>query len=188
MAGTSAVSSAVIAGGTKSRMSYVTVPVDPTTAGYHTSTSGPFASDIVVTPTGYGPGSLNASAAAAGSSVVVVAAVVGASVDVASTVAGVVGVVDPEPLTVVEAALLVSAVPPLLHEATIRMRGRMGSRRRIRSAWQTTDLAVTLSDRCCNVVAVALPRQCCGDVAEWFRQGPAKPCTWVRFPSSPLNL
>ena len=25
-----------------------------------------------------------------------------------------------------------------------------------------------------------------GDVAEWFRQGPAKPCTWVRFPASPL--
>lgn len=25
-------------------------------------------------------------------------------------------------------------------------------------------------------------------MAEWFRQGPAKPCTWVRFPSSPLNL
>ena len=24
-----------------------------------------------------------------------------------------------------------------------------------------------------------------GDVAEWFRQGPAKPCTWVRFPASP---
>ena len=24
-----------------------------------------------------------------------------------------------------------------------------------------------------------------GDVAEWFRQGPAKPCTGVRFPSSP---
>ena len=27
-----------------------------------------------------------------------------------------------------------------------------------------------------------------GDVAEWFRQGPAKPCTWVRFPASPLVL
>ena len=25
-----------------------------------------------------------------------------------------------------------------------------------------------------------------GDVAEWFRQGPAKPSTWVRFPASPL--
>ena len=24
-----------------------------------------------------------------------------------------------------------------------------------------------------------------GDVAEWFRQGPAKPCTRVRFPASP---
>ena len=24
-----------------------------------------------------------------------------------------------------------------------------------------------------------------GDVAEWLRQGPAKPCIWVRFPASP---
>ncbi len=27
-----------------------------------------------------------------------------------------------------------------------------------------------------------------GDVAEWFRQGPAKPCTRVRFPASPLEV
>jgi hypothetical protein len=26
----------------------------------------------------------------------------------------------------------------------------------------------------------------CGGVAEWLRQGPAKPCTRVRFPSPPL--
>jgi hypothetical protein len=34
----------------------------------------------------------------------------------------------------------------------------------------------------------ALSRQArsCGGVAEWLRQGPAKPCTRVRFPSPPL--
>ncbi len=28
----------------------------------------------------------------------------------------------------------------------------------------------------------------CGGVAEWFRQGPAKPCTGVRIPSPPRHV
>ena len=37
-----------------------------------------------------------------------------------------------------------------------------------------------------NVAPAVRVTETNGDVAEWFRQGPAKPCTWVRFPSSPL--
>jgi dienelactone hydrolase len=37
--------------------------------------------------------------------------------------------------------------------------------------------------RCCRCPAGKVIGP--GDVAEWFRQGPAKPCTRVRFPASP---
>src|SRR6202042_238591 len=38
--------------------------------------------------------------------------------------------------------------------------------------------------RLCGRLAAGQPRSC-GGVAEWLRQGPAKPCTRVRFPSPP---
>ena len=40
---------------TKSRMSYVSVPLVPAAAGYQISTFGPLASCSVVTPTGKSP-------------------------------------------------------------------------------------------------------------------------------------
>ena len=41
--------------------------------------------------------------------------------------------------------------------------------------------------RLCGRLAAGQPRSC-GGVAEWLRQGPAKPCTRVRFPSPPPLL
>src|SRR6202161_3387117 len=38
--------------------------------------------------------------------------------------------------------------------------------------------------RLCGILAAGQTRSC-GGVAEWLRQGPAKPCTRVRFPSPP---
>ena len=43
---------------------------------------------------------------------------------------------------------------------------------------------VRSESRLCGKYAVGHPRSC-GGVAEWLRQGPAKPCTRVRFPSPP---
>src|ERR1700728_1235645 len=41
--------------------------------------------------------------------------------------------------------------------------------------------------RLCGILAAGEARSC-GGVAEWLRQGPAKPCTRVRFPSPPPSV
>src|SRR4051794_1773387 len=76
VAGMSAVRIALIAGAVKSRTSYVSVPSLPATAGYQISTAMPFASAVVVTPTGYGPGSTYALANSSRLTVVVVSSAV----------------------------------------------------------------------------------------------------------------
>ena len=136
----------------------------------------------------------------AGSSVVVVAAivvVVGAALVVGAAVV-VVAVLAVAVVVVVAAAVVgVGLVAELLLQAaTSRLAAvemRMLRARITRASWQrhrgtvgSCDVfGLTDADPAryrCGALSREWRR---GDVAEWFRQGPAKPCIRVRFPASP---